>query len=87
MARHDALPPNLPPRGLNRAVAAAYIGVSIGTFDAMVADGRMPAAWRMGTRLVWDLRRLDAALDELPNSGDAPVTDAAAEGWDKSCQP
>jgi hypothetical protein len=37
-----ALPPTLPPRLICREDAAAYVCVSPNTFDAMVADGRMP---------------------------------------------
>ena len=42
MPQYDVLPPSLAPRGLCREVAAVYIGVSPGTFDQMVTDGRMP---------------------------------------------
>jgi len=38
----DTLPIALPPRGLSRTIAAAYIGVSATLFDQMVSDGRMP---------------------------------------------
>jgi hypothetical protein len=41
-AHANVLPPSLPPRGLSRAEAAAYVGVSTSLFDIMVADGRMP---------------------------------------------
>ncbi|MFG1256345.1 hypothetical protein V5F79_03405 [Xanthobacter flavus] len=67
MARHDILPISLPPRGLSRAEAAAYIGVSAGTFDQLVKDGRMPPAKRINSRTVWDRRKLDAAFDALPD--------------------
>lgn len=60
--------PVIEPRGLNRAQAAGYIGVSPGTFDAMVIDGRMPAARSINARRVWDLRELDAAFDDLPHA-------------------
>ncbi|RXG87344.1 hypothetical protein EAS62_35990 [Bradyrhizobium zhanjiangense] len=40
--RSSTLPLSLPPRGLSRAQAAEYIGVSPSTFDKMVADGDMP---------------------------------------------
>ncbi len=79
--------PTCPRVVLCRAAAAAYVGVSAGTFDSMVAEGQMPAAWRIGSRLVWDLRRLDAALDELPHAEDAAMKDTAPNGWDQTCQP
>lgn len=36
MARHDILPISLPPHGLSRTEAAAYIRVSAGMFDQIV---------------------------------------------------
>jgi predicted DNA-binding transcriptional regulator AlpA len=53
-------------RGLGRVRAAAYVGVSPGKFDEMVADGRMPRPKEIDRRLVWDVRELDTAFDELP---------------------
>jgi hypothetical protein len=51
--------------------AAAYVGVSAGKFDDMVADGRMPAAISIDTRRVWDIRAVDKAFDALGGeSGD-----------------
>lgn len=61
------LPPSLPPRGLNRVEAAAYIGVSPSLFDMMVNDGRMPRAKRINSRTVWDRQKLDAAFAALPD--------------------
>jgi predicted DNA-binding transcriptional regulator AlpA len=71
MARdhHDVLPISLPPRGLSRVEAAAYIGVSPSTFDQLVKDGRMPPAKRINSRTVWDRKQLDAAFDALPDGG------------------
>ena len=42
--------------GLSRVEAAEYIGVSSTTFDAMVADGRMPHPKEIGSRRVWHRR-------------------------------
>jgi predicted DNA-binding transcriptional regulator AlpA len=53
------------PRGLNRRAAAEYIGVGTTLFDAMVGDGRMPRPFRVGARVIWDRRKLDAAFDAL----------------------
>jgi hypothetical protein len=36
--RADILPQSLAPRGLSRAQAAAYVGISPSLFDEMVAD-------------------------------------------------
>lgn len=63
-ARH-ALPPSLPPRGLCREAAAAYVGVSPSKFDDMVKDGRMPPPVRVDARTIWDRRRLDKAFEAL----------------------
>lgn len=67
MPKPTQLPDNLPPRGLHREAAAAYIGVGKTLFDEMVRDGRMPAAKRINGRSVWDIRQLDAAFERLPS--------------------
>ena len=53
-------------RGLNREQAAAYVGVSPGTFDAMIAEGLMPPPKRYRTRTIWDVQALDLAFEALP---------------------
>lgn len=63
----NKLPRNLPPRGLSRTEAAAYVGVSPSLFDIMVRDGRMPKPKQINSRMVWDIRRLDKFFDELPS--------------------
>lgn len=68
MARYTSLPPTLAPRGLCREAAASYVGISPGTFDGMVADGRMPGPKQIGYRKVWDIRALDMAFDRLPDT-------------------
>ena len=80
MARQNALPPTLAPRLIAREAAAAYVSVSPGTFDEMVADGRMPRPRRLSNRRkAWDVRLLDAAVDNLPVDGeDASARD---ETW------
>lgn len=70
MARQAALPQNLAPRIISREAAAAYVSVAPATFDAMVADGRMPRPRILSDRRRgWDLRELDLAVDRLPHSG------------------
>ncbi|MBS7702716.1 helix-turn-helix transcriptional regulator [Chelatococcus asaccharovorans] len=69
-ARRNVLPQSLPPRGLSRGEAAAYIGVSPSLFDEMVEDGRMPQPKRINARTVWDRRRLDEAFDGLPDKNE-----------------
>lgn len=72
------LPFALPPRGLNRSWAAAYIGVSTSLFDEMVQDGRMPSPKRANSRMVWDRYALDDAFSALPNRDEANPWDMAA---------
>ena len=60
------LPRSLPPRGLSRAEAAAYIGISASLFDLMIKEGRMPPPKRINSRAVWDRIQLDFAFDALP---------------------
>jgi predicted DNA-binding transcriptional regulator AlpA len=66
----DILPQSLPPRGLSRSEAAAYVGVSPTLFDRLVADGRMPRPKRIAARTVWDRRALDLAFTEIPDGSD-----------------
>jgi predicted DNA-binding transcriptional regulator AlpA len=76
--RENILPTSLPPRGLSRVQAAAYIGVSPSLFDQMVLDGRIPKPTRINSRTVWDRVKLDEAFVALSDSstdGDDP--------WDK----
>jgi predicted DNA-binding transcriptional regulator AlpA len=71
MPRQGALPPTLAPRLIGRDAAAAYVCVSPTLFDAMVRDGRMPSPRQLsGRRVAWDVRALDAAIDNLPSSAD-----------------
>lgn len=67
MRRREALlPSSLAPRGLSREQAASYIGVGTTKFDEMVSDGRMPKPKQIDGRVVWDVRQVDVAFDELP---------------------
>ncbi len=65
MARTHALPANLPPRGLNRAAAAQYVGISATKFDELVATERMPKPLLVDGRRIWDRRALDRAFEAL----------------------
>lgn len=60
----------IPRRGLSRDEGAMYVGVSVGKFDEMVADGRMPAPVTIDRRRVWDIRAIDLAFEAL-KEGDA----------------
>ncbi len=70
MPKQDCLPQSLPPRGLSRVIAAAYIGVSPSKFDEMVADKRMPRPKPIDGRRVWDRILLDEAFAALPEEGE-----------------
>jgi predicted DNA-binding transcriptional regulator AlpA len=70
------LPRSLPPRGLSREQAAAYVGISPSLFDTLVKDGRMPVPKRINSRTVWDRLELDEAFTALPSN------DVAVNPWD-----
>jgi predicted DNA-binding transcriptional regulator AlpA len=61
----NVLPISLPPRGLCRQQAAAYIGVSSTLFDTLVKDGRMPKPTRINARTIWDRLKIDLHFDAL----------------------
>lgn len=65
-----------PRRGLRRDDAARYVGISPSKFDELVDDGRMPRPVRLDGCVLWDIRRLDLAFDDL--SGDHGVSNP----WD-----
>ena len=69
-------PQDITPRGLQREVAARYVGVSATKFDQLVEDGRMPRPRRIDSRKLWDRLELDEAFAELPS-------DEAENPWDK----
>jgi excisionase family DNA binding protein len=66
-------------RGLRRERAAAYVGVSAGTFDDMVRNGELPRPRLLGGGRVkvWDRADLDAAIEAAPVDGE-PI----ATGWE-----
>ena len=76
--RNHVLPASLPPRGLSRIEAAAYIGVSPSLFDKMVEDGRMPKPKHVNARVIWDRNKLDSAFEAIPDG-----SDSADDVWDK----
>jgi len=77
--RDVVLPLSLAPRGLRRVEAAAYIGVSPSSFDAMIADGVMPKPKRWGARVIWDRHMLDEYFSAIPSEDDKPKRSA----WDE----
>ncbi|WP_310619640.1 hypothetical protein [Flexibacterium corallicola] len=68
MERKDRIP-LVSPRGLGRADAASYIGVSVTTFNMLLDKKMMPAAKLIATKRVWDIVELDKAFSDLPSEG------------------
>lgn len=67
-------------RGLNRVEASRYVGVSPGTFDKLVEEGKMPRPLKVFSRRIYDRRRLDQAMDALAQD------DADTNEWDEVLQ-
>lgn len=78
ISKGDILPRSLPPAGISRTEAAAFIGVSPSKFDEMVLDSRMPGPKKIDGRTVWSVRKLTLAFEALPD-------DARGNGWDETC--
>jgi predicted DNA-binding transcriptional regulator AlpA len=71
------------PRGMRREDAARYVGVSPSKLDEMVADRRMPQPRKIDRRLVWDVRELDDAFDDLPRRSEPDNIPAGGRAdWD-----
>jgi predicted DNA-binding transcriptional regulator AlpA len=68
-----------PRRGLRREEAARYVGVSPRKFDSWVDARLMPQPRRIGGVVLWDMRQLDLALDEMFNHGD----ESEPNPWDQ----
>jgi predicted DNA-binding transcriptional regulator AlpA len=64
-AQRKILPSGALPRGLSRAHAALYVGISPTLFDRAVVEGKLPKPFRLFGRVMWDLRKLDHAITEL----------------------
>lgn len=60
------------PRGLRADDAALYVGVGRTKFLDWVREKRMPAPARIDGVVLWDIRRLDACLDEIFAAVDDP---------------
>lgn len=67
-----------PRRCLSREEAARYVGIGVSKFDEMVGDGRMPKPLRIDSRVLWDMHRLDAAIDRLAEAASTNPWDAVA---------
>lgn len=76
MGRHVALVP-LPPRLVDEATAAAYLGRGRTRFREQVAAGELPGpSDRNGNVPLWDVRVLDHYVDRRSGFG------ASVKSWD-----
>ena len=76
-AERNILPAGVMPRVLSRVQAAAYLGVSPTLFDRAVKDGKMPKPFRLYGRVLWDARKIDAAISALDTE------DIADDPWER----
>lgn len=68
----------LPPRGLRREKAAAYLGVSATKFDSLVRAGQIPPPLDFAGVKVWDRKALDGVFGDLPDGDAVNPWDSAA---------
>ena len=80
-ARNRVLPPPSP-RLLAKPEAAAYAGIGTTFFDRLVAEGIMPEPLRLSTRALWDIRALNAAIDDLCDSAGLVEGQGPDNDWD-----
>ncbi len=90
--RRRVLPPSLPPKGLSRIEAAAFIGISPNLFDQLVADGRMPQPKLINARVIWDRVKVETYFEALPErepaAGDPNYLPRDSfEGWSPGVAP
>jgi predicted DNA-binding transcriptional regulator AlpA len=60
------------PVALSAAEAAAFMGVSEGTFREAVERGLFPAPRELLGRVLWDAEELHTAFRRLPRQGEVP---------------
>lgn len=75
--KRNILPCSLPPIGLSRETAAAFIDVSPSKFDEMVKDGRMPKPKHIDSRRVWERVKVEKAFAALPSDAEDENMDFA----------
>lgn len=84
--RHAALPVGCVPIGLRREEAAAYVGMSAGSFDRAVKEGAMPPPRQWRGVVTWDREELERAFRALPRRGSEDATtwgvDETSNPWD-----
>lgn len=75
------------PRGLRRASAAAYLGISPSMFDKQRAAGNIPAPKILFGVTVWDRHALDLLFDgtHVDSGKLVAANDNASDYWDRAC--
>lgn len=62
--------------------AAAFLGISPRTFEKLWRSHHLPAPYRLGRRLLWDIKVLENYVDVLSGLKDqADAHDETNEGW------
>ena len=67
------------PRGLRRAAAARYLGISPTHFDKQVLAGAVPKPLELFGVNIWDRRDLDRLFDGISAANEND------DYWDKAC--
>ncbi|MHA6687713.1 hypothetical protein [Mesorhizobium sp. A556] len=80
--RRAPLPDSLPPIGINREQAAAFIGISASLFDQLVHAGKMPDARVIASRLVWDVSEIEEAFRAIPHRSEKVGIIEDVNPWD-----
>jgi hypothetical protein len=79
MARYDALPPGLAPRGLTREAAAAYVGLSPAAFDKARLEQKYPGPTLPGRR--YDLMLLNDVMNRLSDIVGESASTSPLDAW------
>jgi len=69
------------PRGLRRAAAADWVGMSPSKFDELVREGLMPRGKLVRGCRVWDRYLLDTAFENLPDEDEAAPLAPNVDAW------
>ena len=66
---------SIQPRGLRRAEAAAYIGISPSHFDTKLKSGDIPEPKKRFGVTLWDRHEIDDAFDSAAVNDNKPEVD------------
>jgi hypothetical protein len=85
MPRYDALPVNLPSRGLQQEAAAQYIGISVGKFDEAKEERAHRTVWKRRADLIKAIQgihgEISSEIDQIIGSVDASLRVAVLSAW------